>query len=72
MSIYGTTNQAHSKEGEKEMATETILREDQKSEATELMNFLNELTADEKREFLGYMRGVMFIKGMDRKEKQTA
>lgn len=54
------------------MATETILREDQKSEATELMSFLEELTPDEKREFLGYMRGVMFVKGMDRKEKQTA
>lgn len=48
------------------MAAETMINTEQKKEAEELMGFMGLLNRDEKREFLGIMRGVMLVKGMER------
>lgn len=48
------------------MQTEILLKSESKPEAAEVMDFLAELSADEKREMLVFMQGVRFAKGLDR------
>ena len=44
--------------------TETLLRRENQQEATEVMEFLCELSQDEKKDFLVFMQGIKFAKGM--------
>lgn len=46
--------------------TETLLKSESKTEAAEVMSFLDELSVDEKKEMLIFMQGVRFAKGFDR------
>ncbi len=56
---------------EKEM--EIMLATEKKQEAEELMKFLDELTPKEKKDFLVFMQGIRFAKGMTKKtDSQTA
>lgn len=48
------------------MAAEIMINTEQKKEAEELMGFMELLNREEKREFLGIMRGVMLVKGTER------
>lgn len=52
---------------------EIMLATEQKQEAEELMKFLDELTPKEKKDFLVFMQGIRFAKGMTKKtDSQTA
>jgi methionine salvage enolase-phosphatase E1 len=44
----------------------TLLKIENKSEAAEVMDLLDELTTDEKKEMLIFLQGVKFAKGLDR------
>lgn len=46
-----------------EKNTETIMKVESKSETEELMNFLDELTQTEKRDFMSFVQGIRFAKG---------
>lgn len=54
------------------MQTETLLKSENKTEAAEVMDFLDELSVDEKKEMLIFMQGVRFAKGFDRGNIQEA
>ena len=43
---------------------ETILTTENKTEATAVMEFLDELAPAEKKDFLAFMQGIRFAKGM--------
>ena len=54
-------------------ATETMLKTENKQEATEVMEFLGELNQNEKKDFLTFMQGIRFARNMaGRKTPQTA
>ena len=44
--------------------TETMLAVENQNEATEIMAFLEELAPEEKKDFLVFMQGIRFAKGM--------
>lgn len=44
--------------------TETLLKTENQQEAAEVMEFLGELTPEEKKDFLVFMQGIRFAKGM--------
>lgn len=46
--------------------TETLLRSENKPEASEFMNFLDELSVDEKKEMLVFIQGIRFAKEFNR------
>ncbi len=46
--------------------TEILLKKETKTEVIEVMNFLNELTADEKQKMLAFIQGARFVKGLER------
>ena len=51
----------------------TMLPAENKQEATEVMEFLDELTPEEKKNFLMFIQGVKFKKDMKQKsEPKTA
>ena len=53
--------------------TETLLKTENQQEAAEVMAFLGELAPEEKKDFLVFMQGIRFAKGMARKiEPRTA
>lgn len=57
----------------RETKTETMLATENQQEATEVMAFLGELAPEEKKDFLVFMQGIRFAKGMARKiEPRTA
>ena len=43
---------------------ETMLATENQQEATEVMAFLGELAPEEKKDFLVFMQGIRFAKGM--------
>ncbi len=45
-------------------STETLLKTDDQKEVTEVMTFLGELKPDEKKDFLVFIQGVRFARGM--------
>lgn len=49
---------------EKPKATETMLKTESQNEAAEIMEFLGELDQSEKKDFLKFMQGVRFARGM--------
>ena len=52
---------------------ETMLATENQQEATEVMAFLGELAPEEKKDFLVFMQGIRFAKGMAQKAApQTA
>ena len=52
---------------------ETMLATENQQEATEVMAFLGELAPEEKKDFLVFMQGIRFAKGMAQKASpQTA
>ena len=52
---------------------ETMLATENQQEATEVMAFLGELAPEEKKDFLVFMKGIRFAKGMAQKAApQTA
>ncbi len=44
--------------------TETLLKTENQQEAAEVMEFLGELAPEEKKDFLVFMQGIRFAKGM--------
>lgn len=50
-------------------ATETIIKKENQTEATEVMDFLEELDQSEKKEFMAFIHGVQFTKNMNRQSK---
>ena len=46
---------------------ETMLATENQQEATEVMTFLSELAPEEKKDFLVFMQGIRFAKGMAQK-----
>ena len=52
--------------------TETLLKSESKTEAAEVMDFLDKLSVDEKREMLIFMQGVRFAKELNRGNIQEA
>ena len=53
---------------------ETLLNKNDQQEAEEVMAFLGELNQNEKKEFLVFMQGIRFAKGLNAasKEPKTA
>lgn len=53
---------------------ETLLNKNDQQEAEEVMTFLGELNQNEKKEFLVFMQGIRFAKGLNAgtKEAKTA
>lgn len=51
---------------------EILLNAERKPEAVEVLQFLDETTPDEQKEFLVFMQGVRFAKGLERKRTVTA
>ena len=47
--------------------TETLLKTENQPEATEVMALLGELAPEEKKDFLVFMQGIRFAKGMAQK-----
>lgn len=45
--------------------TETMLAATNQQEATEVMQFLGELTPNEKKDFLAFVQGIRFAKGLN-------
>ena len=50
-----------------EMKTETMIAIENQNEATEVMAFLEELAPEEKKDFLVFMQGIRFAKGLTQK-----
>lgn len=46
-------------------ATETMLATANQQEATEVMEFLGELAPNEKKDFLVFVQGIRFAKGLN-------
>lgn len=46
---------------------EILLSAERKPEAVEVLQFLDEMTPDEQKEFLVFMQGVRFARGLERK-----
>lgn len=54
-------------------AMETMLAAENQQEAAEVMEFLGELAPEEKKDFLVFVQGIRFAKGMTQKTApQTA
>lgn len=47
--------------------TETMIAIENQNEATEVMEFLKELAPEEKKDFLVFMQGIRFAKGLTQK-----
>lgn len=52
-------------------AMETLLDKNNQQEAEAVMAFLGELDQDEKKEFLVFMQGIRFAKGLNQTQKET-
>lgn len=50
---------------------ETLLNKNNQQEAEAVMAFLGELDQDEKKEFLVFMQGIRFAKGLNQTQKET-
>ena len=51
---------------------EILLKADRKSEAMAVLQFLDEMTPDEQKEFLLFMQGVRFAKCLEKKKTAAA
>ena len=51
---------------------EVLLKAERKPEAEAVLQFLDEMTPTEQQEFLVFMQGVRFAKGMERKKTAAA
>lgn len=51
---------------------EILLRADQKAEAEEMMQLLNEMSPSEQKELLVFMQGVRFARGPRRKQADVS
>lgn len=51
---------------------ETMLNAENKNEATEVLEFLEKLNMEEKREFLAFVQGVKFAKEAAKSGTKTA
>lgn len=49
-----------------------LLKTEQKPEAVAVLQFLEEMTPAEQQEFLVFMQGVRFAKGLERKKTAAA
>ena len=52
-------------------AMETLLDKENQQEAEVVMEFLGELDQNEKKEFLVFMQGIRFAKGINQTQKET-
>ena len=51
---------------------EVLLKAERKPEAEAVLQFLDEMTPAEQQEFLIFMQGVRFAKGLERKKTAAA
>ena len=51
---------------------EVLLKAERKPEAEAVLQFLDEMTPTEQQEFLVFMQGVRFAKGLERKTATAA
>lgn len=51
---------------------EILLKTENKPEAVAVLQLLDEMTPDEQKEFLIFMQGARFAKGLERKKMITA
>ncbi|MCM1374027.1 MAG: hypothetical protein NC245_02945 [Muribaculum sp.] len=51
---------------------EVLLKTERKPEVAALFQFLDEMTPAEQQQFLVFMQGVRFAKGLERKNTATA
>lgn len=51
---------------------EVLLKAERKPEAAAVLQFLDEMTPAEQQEFLIFMQGVRFAKGLERKKAAAA